>query len=273
MKWSFKIIIFTVLLFLMHSKTAWAQVDTLVVNAKFASPDGIGNLFVITENNTLLKVDSDLKVSISQSLITYGIASSIECRGATEVIVYSYSTGQLVVFDNFLKEKNKFDLTQLMRPKPNIICISKTGWWCFDETSSTITNYTNSFVKSYSLPEIINPEKEILKMAEIEFTYPNILYADNSVTIPIVKYGRQHYGFDYEYLFRSVPVLNYNTQEILGYSHDSLVCLSLDKTKKKNYTLAKTNLKFTDVKSVTKSFNTYFFIRPNDILSIREPER
>jgi hypothetical protein len=272
MKWSFKIITVTVLLFLFNSKTGNSQPDTLVVNAKFVSPDGIGNLFVVTENNTLLKVDSDLKVLISQSLISYGIASSIECRGATEVIVYSYSTGQLVVFDNFLKEKNRFDLTQLIIPKPNIICISKTGWWCFDETSSTITNYTGSFVKSYSLPEIINPEKEIRKMAEIEFTYPNILYADNSFTIPIVKYGRQHYGFDYEYLFRTMPVINYNTQQIFGYSHDSLVCLSLDKTKKRNYTVTITHLKFTDVKTVTKSFNTYFFIQPNAILAVREPE-
>ena len=264
-------ILFTAFLLIIHSGICLGQPDTLLVSAKFVSPDGIGNLFVINENNTLLKVDSNLKILISQSLISYGIASSIECRGATEVIVYSYSTGQLVVFDNFLKEKNRIDLTQLIKPKPNIICISKTGWWCYDETSSRITNYTNSFVKSYSLPEIINPEKEILKMAEIEFNYPNILYADNSFTIPIVKYNSAKIGYDYEYKFRSMPVINYNTQEIFGYSRDSLVCLSFDRKSEKNYSITKTRLKFTEVITVTKSFHTYFFIQPNAILAIRDP--
>ncbi len=189
---------------------------------------------------------------------------------SSEVVVYSYSTGQLVIFDNFLKEKNKFDLGQLIKPKPNIICMSKTGWWCLDETSSTITNYTNSFVKSYSLPEIVNPEKEIVKMAEIEFTYPTILYADNYLAIPYLGYNKSISSYNYEYKFRSNPVINYNSPEVYAFSNDSLVFLSLDKIKTQRYRIIKTHLHYKDIKAVTRSFNTYFFIQSNAILGIRQ---
>ncbi len=264
----FRVIVLSALM-LFTQKALNAQADSLVISSKYAVPDGMGNLFVITENNTLLKVDSNLKILISQSLIRYGIASSMECNGATEIAVYCYNTGRLTVFDDFLKEKNQYDLSQLIKPKPTLICLSKTGWWGYDESTGLISNYRTNFQKVWSLPKLPGMGKEIIRMAEIEYSLPNILFADTTFIIPKVELLSSNTGTMDEYKFQSIPILNYNTSELFGYFNDTLKRLSLHRELPITFFISKTCLNLKNVMMVTRSFNTYFFILPKSIIALR----
>ncbi len=255
--------------FLIGISNLYAANDTLLVDTKFAVPDGIGNLFVITENNTLLKIDSNLKILISQSLIDYGIASSIECRGAIDVVVYCFNTGQLLVFDNFLKEKQRYDLPRFLKPKPNFICISKIGWWGYDETTTEMCQYRTNFQKISTLPLVIKPEKEILKIAEIEFPYPNILYADSTLSITYLEYYLKDKNQKASYKFGSIPILSFGNNELYSHSGDTLTCLTFHSDSENKTTIKK--LPFAPPHSrIAKSFHTYFFMLPQMIVSYRE---
>lgn len=270
MKWANKTMYFFMFLLLASIKIS-AQADTLEINTKYAVGDGMGNLFVITENNTLLKLDSNLTILISQSLISYGIASSIECNGATEVVVYCFNSGQLVVFDNFLKEKNRYDLSQFIKPNPTLVCLSKTGWWCYDEASSTISNYRSNFQKAWTLPKApgLHLHKEILKIAEIGYALPVILFADTSVMVSKKEFQQEDIAKNEEFRFHSIPSLNFNTEVLLGYVQDSISRLTLHRQATPDYRMIKTELQLQNVIMVVRSFNTYFFIQPNAILAIR----
>lgn len=244
-----------------------AQTDTIAIQTTLAAPDGMGNILVVTDNNSLVKLDSTLKIVATQNLISYGIASSIECNGGTEVVVYCFNTGQLVIFDNFLKEKNRYDLTQLIKPKPTLICISKTGWWCYDENNGSLTNYRTNFQKAFAIPEIINSGIEIVKMAEAETTYPHLLLANNALNIALQTNG--NYSMLAQANKASKPSLNYNTPVIYTLSGDSITRYTLNDPSKIRY-FAAPNLPHPEkMQTIIRSFNTGFFIYPNHILAFR----
>lgn len=266
-----KIILLSLYLLLLSSKGLEAQFDSISLNTKYAVADGIGNLIVLTEGNSILKLDSNLKITNSLNLISYGVASSIECNGGTEVIVYCYNTGQLVVFDNFFKEKIRYDFRQLLIPKPTIICMSKTGWWCYDETTSSISNYRSNFQKVYSLPKVpyLNSGQELVKMAEMRFTFPKLLFTNGTLIIPDFENVSSGSDMGNQYKFHVTPSLNYNTEELFDYSNDSLICLTFRSATVAIYKVIQTKLGLKNVTMVAKSFNTFFFIEPNSICSFQ----
>ncbi len=244
-----------------------AQTDTIAIQTTLAAPDGMGNILVISDNNSLVKLDSNLTIVATQNLISYGIASSVECNGGTEVVVYCFNTGQLVIFDNFLKEKNRYDLTQIIKPKPTLICISKTGWWCYDENSGTLTNYRANFQKVYTIPEIIHSGIEIVKMAEAETTYPHLLFANNALNIAIQANG--NYSMIVPANKSSIPSINYNTPIIYTLSGDSITRFILNEPFKSRSFAAPSLPHPEKMQTILRSFNTGFFIYPNHILAIR----
>jgi len=239
--------------------------DTLQINTLFAVPDGIGNIFIINNRNTIMKIDSGMNILASRSLIDYGIASSIECNGGTEVIIYCYNTGRLIIFDNFLKEKNDFDLSRVINPKPNLVCMSKTGWWVYDETSLKVCSYKGNFQKSYTLPDLEMPQKEMIKICEIKNSQPVFLFSDNSVSIRSVPLSGIGEKRDFDFKFESTPCLNFNTSELYGYFADtlSLVRTSTEIIKCERIV---TGLNFPKVNMVIKSYHTLFFIFPEIII-------
>lgn len=266
-KLNLKSFLFLCIIVFAVNTNGYTQPDTIAIQTILAAPDGMGNILVITENNSLVKLDSTLQIVATQNLISYGIASSIECNGGTEVVVYCFNTGQLVIFDNFLKEKNRFDLTQLIKPKPTLICISKTGWWCYDENSGTLTNYRANFQKVYTIPEIINSGIEMVKMAEAETTYPHFLLANNTLNIAIQSNG--NYTATAPSKEASTPSLNYNTPLIYTLSGDSISRFTLTEPDKIKF-IAAPNLPHPEkMQMIIRSFNTGFFVYPNHILAYR----
>jgi hypothetical protein len=187
---------------------AYARNDSLAMEVRFAASDEAGNLFVVTENNLIQKIDSNLNIAATLNLMPYGFASSLECRGSQEVLVYCYGSGLLIVFDNFLKEKNRFDLNTVLKRKPDLVCISGTGWWCYNESELSITRYAGNFQLQFILPGMIKTTVPAIKMAELNEKQLGILFSNDQLDlIPYSPSDKKKEVMHYR--FKGIPYLNY----------------------------------------------------------------
>lgn len=198
-----------------------ALCDSLRISALLAVSDGNGCIYVVSRENILSKIDTTLSEVSTVNLAPYGFASSLECRGSNEVIVYCYGTGRLVVFDNFLKEKNQFDLSTLLRTKPNLVCISSYGWWCFDETNSSLSKYNGNFSLLYTYPRLLGALSGAMKMAEADEKFLVFERSDHTLTplpvaddaVTVLPEGVEN---------RTSPALNYHNAVYYTLGNDSV---------------------------------------------------
>lgn len=198
-----------------------AQADSLSTETVLAVSDGSGCVYTVNRENILCKIDTTLTVVASVNLSPYGFGSSVECRGNNEVIVYCYGTGRLLVFDNFLKEKNQFDLSTLLRTKPNLVCISSYGWWCFDETNSSLSKYNGNFSLLYTFPQLLREFSGAVKMAEADEKFLVFERGDHAI-IPLYAGDDAASVNARPVSCQQSPALNYRTVWYYTEAHDSL---------------------------------------------------
>lgn len=121
-----------------------AKIDTA---AKMATVDNLGNLFVVTPKNELLKFNSQGKFLWNYTNKSYGDLVQLDVTDPLRVILYYPSYQQVVVLNNNLSEISKYSFNQ--NPNVQITLIASAnnnGFWAYDQINRELRKLTNYFI-------------------------------------------------------------------------------------------------------------------------------
>lgn len=120
------------------------KIDTA---AKMVNLDNLGNLFVVTSKNELLKFNPQGKFLWNYTNKTYGEVSQIDVTDPLRVILYYEGYQQIVVLNNNLSEISKFTFNQ--NPNQQITLVASAnnnGFWVYDQINRELKKLTNNFI-------------------------------------------------------------------------------------------------------------------------------
>jgi len=120
------------------------KIDTA---AKMVNLDNLGNLFVVTPKNELLKFNPQGKFLWNYTNKTYGEVSQIDVTDPLRVILYYEGYQQIVVLNNNLSEISKFTFNQ--NPNQQITLVASAnnnGFWVYDQINRELKKLTNNFI-------------------------------------------------------------------------------------------------------------------------------
>lgn len=128
----------------MLSSSVFAQKDSLKVpkNAQL-STDKLGNLFVITPNNDILKYDINLNLIATTNFKVLGNIASIDVSNPFEIYVFYRDQNKLLLLDNLLNQLALIDIeaTEISQ----IACLSRSfdnHIWIFDLSDLKLKKYS-----------------------------------------------------------------------------------------------------------------------------------
>jgi hypothetical protein len=121
-----------------------AKIDTA---AKIVNLDNLGNLFVVTPKNEVLKFNPQGKFLWNYTNKTFGEVSQIDVTDPLRVILYYEGYQQIVVLNNNLSELCKFTFNQ--NPNQQITLVASAnnnGFWVYDQLNRELRKLTNYFI-------------------------------------------------------------------------------------------------------------------------------
>jgi hypothetical protein len=121
-----------------------AKIDTA---AKIVNLDNLGNLFVVTPKNEVLKFNPQGKFLWNYTNKTFGEVSQIDVTDPLRVILYYEGYQQIVVLNNNLSEISKFTFNQ--NPNQQITLVASAnnnGFWVYDQLNRELRKLTNYFI-------------------------------------------------------------------------------------------------------------------------------
>ncbi len=120
------------------------KIDTA---AKMVNLDNLGNLFVVTPKNELLKFNPQGKFLWNYTNKTFGEINQLDVTDPLRVILYYEGYQQIVVLNNNLSEISKFTFNQ--NPNQQITLVASAnnnGFWIYDQINRELRKLTNSFI-------------------------------------------------------------------------------------------------------------------------------
>nr|WP_294901263.1 hypothetical protein [uncultured Pedobacter sp.] len=124
--------------------TLIAKIDTL---AKIASVDNLGNLFVVTPKNELLKFNPNGKFLWNYTNKSYGEIAQLDVTDPLRVILYYPAYQEVVVLNNNLSEISKYTFNQNPDIQISLIAsANNNGFWAYDQINRELRKLTNYFV-------------------------------------------------------------------------------------------------------------------------------
>lgn len=120
------------------------KIDTA---AKMVNLDNLGNLFVVTPKNELLKFNPQGKFLWNYTNKTYGEVSQIDVTDPLRVILYYEGYQQIVVLNNNLSEISKFTFNQNPNQQVTLVAsANNNGFWVYDQINRELKKLTNNFI-------------------------------------------------------------------------------------------------------------------------------
>jgi hypothetical protein len=121
-----------------------AKIDTV---AKIATVDNLGNLFVVTPKNELLKFNPNGKFLWNYTNKSYGEITQLDVTDPLRVILYYPAYQQVVVLNNNLSEISKYTFNQNPDLQISLIAsANNNGFWAYDQINRELRKLTNYFV-------------------------------------------------------------------------------------------------------------------------------
>lgn len=112
------------------------------INGNYASfyTDNFGNLFLITANNQVKKLNQNLdSVGLFNDVRRYGDVFLLDVNNPLKIVVYYKDFTTIVVLDRFLNNRNTIDLRNAGILQAKAITQSyDNNYWVFDELNSKI---------------------------------------------------------------------------------------------------------------------------------------
>ena len=117
--------------FLLLLKTQLCSADSLVflktipIEARLVSTDPVGNIYLVKENNTLLRLnDKGDSIGVFNE-IKKGKISHIDASNPLRILLFFSDYNQLVVLNNMLTRKNVYQLNSI--GLNNVSCIANSA--------------------------------------------------------------------------------------------------------------------------------------------------
>lgn len=120
------------------------QIDTL---AKIARVDNLGNLFVVTPANELMKFNPDGKFLWNYTNNSFGDIDQIDITDPLRVILYYQAYQQVVVLNNNLSEISNYSFNN--NPNQQIALVASAnnnGFWIYDQLNRELKKLSNNFI-------------------------------------------------------------------------------------------------------------------------------
>jgi len=138
-------------LLLTASANLYAQEYTLITKidtvTKIATVDNLGNLFIVTPKNELLKFNPNGKFIWNYTNKSYGEIAQLDVTDPLRVILYYPAYQQVVVLNNNLSEISKYTFNQNPNLQISLIAsANNNGFWAYDQINRELRKLTNYFV-------------------------------------------------------------------------------------------------------------------------------
>jgi hypothetical protein len=165
MKTNVMLMLFISVYSILNAQDSLSLVNFLPIQSSYFTTDPLGNLYVVKDNNALIRFNSNGDSTGFFNEIKKGRITSIDATNPMRTIVYYGEYGQILVLDQLLSKKSTMNLAQL--GLFNIRCISNSAdgkIWVYDVASGTLLkmddNQTISFTSSLRnvLEQNIDPQ-------------------------------------------------------------------------------------------------------------------
>jgi hypothetical protein len=233
---------------LLHQAVAYAQVKQPASDSSFkfiktikgkfslANVDVLGNIYVITENNKLKKLNSNGdSVSTFNEVKKFGTVSNIDVSNPLKVMLFYKNFSTAVFLDRQLTYRTSINFKQLNIFKTKAIATSyDNNIWLFDEQDFKIKKINTS-------GEVLSQTSDIRQLFGEAPIPTTIIDYDNSVYL----YDTQKGFFIFDYygsLKQQVPLKDWknitvNNNTIFGITGDTLYSYELKTQVQKKYNL------------------------------------
>src|SRR5690606_29074047 len=123
--------------------TLIAKIDTAV---KIAKVDYLGNVFVITPKNEVLKYNSEGKFLWNYVNKSFGDITQLDVTDPLRVILYYATHQQILVLNSNLNEIGRFSFNTNPDLQVTLIAsANNNGYWAYDQINRELRKLSNSF--------------------------------------------------------------------------------------------------------------------------------
>lgn len=120
------------------------KIDTA---AKIVKMDNLGNLFLVTPNNEVMKFNSQGKFLWNYSNNNFGNISQLDVTDPLRVILFYSTHQQLIVLNNNLSEISRFSFSNNADQEITLVAsANNNGFWVYDQINRELKKLSNSFV-------------------------------------------------------------------------------------------------------------------------------
>jgi hypothetical protein len=120
------------------------KIDTA---AKIAKLDNLGNLFLVTPANEVMKFNPQGKFLWNYSNNNFGAISQLDVTDPLRVILFYATHQQLIVLNNNLSEISRFSFTNNPDQQISLVAsANNNGFWVYDQINRELKKLSNSFV-------------------------------------------------------------------------------------------------------------------------------
>lgn len=180
------------LLFMMHSAIAAGGDTTFhitkekVISGNYTNfyTDNFGNIFLITTNNQVKKLNQNLdSVGLFNDVRRYGDVYLLDVNNPLKIIVYYRDFTTILVLDRFLNNRNTIDLRNAGILQARAIAQSyDNNYWVFDELSSKIKKIDDN-------GNILLESPDFRVLFSYEYNPQHIIDADGALYLYDTKKG------------------------------------------------------------------------------------
>jgi len=112
----------------------YTKIRSIPAQARHIASDNLGNIYVITERNELVKYDQNGNLKFTYDTRSYGQLSFIDVRNPFKILLLYPEFSSIITLDNMLAQTNQVNLIDLGIIRVNAACRSHDdNLWIYDE--------------------------------------------------------------------------------------------------------------------------------------------
>ena len=183
-------------------------INKIIGNFKYINIDGLNNIYVITADNHLKKInEKGDSISIFNDIIKYGPPTFIDVSNPLKPLVYYKNYSTIIVLDQFLQFSNSMNLRNKNISNVRIIAGAyDNNIWIFDEQDSKIKKLDNNLQ--------LLLESNDMRILTSKMPSPNQLF-DYNKQLYLYDKKSGFYIFDYYGGYKNnLPFLNWDNAAI-----------------------------------------------------------